>query len=187
MSSSREHPNPVTPAPAGYLLVWRLMPLHWAARFSLDPGAHAPPVLPHLVPADGTGGFRIGGLAAGILLGWAEIARFGWSGAPRRPPGGPDADRGPEPGAGERRPPGVAPPRSGRVPGAGDPDLLREAKVLAARRGTSVTALLAEQLERLVREDQDYEQARERALARPSAWFDLRWQRPETRDELYER
>ena len=84
MSSPREHPNPATPAPAGYRLVWRLMPLHWAARFALDPGAHVPPVLPHLVPADGSGGFRLEGLAAGILLGWAETARFGWSGAPRR-------------------------------------------------------------------------------------------------------
>jgi len=68
-----------------------------------------------------------------------------------------------------------------------DPDLLREAKVLAARRGTSVTALLAEQLERLVREDQGYEQARERALARLSSGFDLRWEPPKTRDELHER
>ena len=84
MSSPREHPNPATPALAGYRLVWRLMPLHWAARFALDPGAHAPPVLPHLVPADGSGGFRLEGLAAGILLGWAETARFGWSGSPRR-------------------------------------------------------------------------------------------------------
>lgn len=84
MSSPREHPNPASPAPAGYRLVWRLMPLHWAARFALDPGAHAPPVLPHLVPADGAGGFRPEGLAAGILLGWPETARFGWSGEPRR-------------------------------------------------------------------------------------------------------
>ena len=84
MSFSREHPNLATPALAGYRLVWRLMPLHWAARFSLDPGTHAPPVLPHLVPADGAGGFRLEGLAAGLLLGWAETARFGWSGSPRR-------------------------------------------------------------------------------------------------------
>ena len=68
-----------------------------------------------------------------------------------------------------------------------DADLLREAKILAARRGTSVTSLLAEQLERLVREDQDYEQARERSLARLAGGFDLRWQPAKTRDELHDR
>jgi hypothetical protein len=77
-------PPGATPAAAGYRLVWRLMPLRGAARFSLDLGAHAPPILPHLVPADGAGGFRLEGLAARILLGWAETARFGRSGAPRR-------------------------------------------------------------------------------------------------------
>lgn len=84
MSRPPEHRTPIAPAPAGYRLVWRLMPLHWARRFSLDPAAHAPPVLPHLVPADGTGGFRLEGLAAGILLGWPETGRFGWSGSPQR-------------------------------------------------------------------------------------------------------
>jgi hypothetical protein len=57
LGEARERPR--VPAAGGALargLVWRLMPLHWAARFSLEPGVHAPPVLPHLVPAEGVRG-----------------------------------------------------------------------------------------------------------------------------------
>jgi hypothetical protein len=66
-------------------------------------------------------------------------------------------------------------------------DLLREAKVLAAHRGTSVSRLLAEELERLVRQDRDYESAKRRALARLERGYDLGWTPPATRDELHER
>jgi hypothetical protein len=68
-----------------------------------------------------------------------------------------------------------------------DADLLREAKVLAARKGSSVSRLMAEQLEELVREDREYERARRRALARLDQGFDLRWTPPASRDELHER
>ena len=68
-----------------------------------------------------------------------------------------------------------------------DADLLREAKVLAARKGSSVSRLMAEQLEELVREDNEYERAQRRALARLDQGFDLRWTPPASRDELHER
>lgn len=68
-----------------------------------------------------------------------------------------------------------------------DSDLLREAKVLAARKGTSVSRLMAEQLEGLVREDREYERARRRALARLDRGYDLQWEPPATRHELHER
>lgn len=68
-----------------------------------------------------------------------------------------------------------------------DAELLREAKVLAARKGSSVSRLMAEQLEELVREDREYERARRRALARLDQGFDLRWTPPASRDELHER
>jgi hypothetical protein len=42
---------------------------------------------------------------------------------------------------------------------------IRKAKVLAARRSTSVSRLVSEEIERLVREDEAYEQARIEALA----------------------
>lgn len=68
-----------------------------------------------------------------------------------------------------------------------DRDLLRDAKVLAARRGTSVSRLVAGQLEELVRRDRDYEAAKKRALARLEKGFDLGWAPPASREELHER
>ena len=47
-----------------------------------------------------------------------------------------------------------------------DADLLREACVLAAEEGRSVSALLAERLESMIRERKAFEKARRRALAR---------------------
>jgi hypothetical protein len=68
-----------------------------------------------------------------------------------------------------------------------DADLIREAKVLAAREGTSISALITDQLEQIVRSSKRYEQARRRALARLERGFDLRWTPPASRDELHER
>jgi hypothetical protein len=84
MSGRRENPASFTPPRGGYRLVWRLTPLHWASSRSPEPASYPPPVMPHLVPADGSAGFTAAGMAAGILLGWSETARFGWSGSPRR-------------------------------------------------------------------------------------------------------
>lgn len=41
-----------------------------------------------------------------------------------------------------------------------DSNLLRQAKVLAAQEGTSISAMLTAQLEHLVRQRRDYERAR---------------------------
>lgn len=68
-----------------------------------------------------------------------------------------------------------------------DESLVRDAKVLAARRGTSVSRLVAEQLEEMTRRDHAYETARQRAEARLARGYDLRWSRPSFRDELHER
>jgi hypothetical protein len=68
-----------------------------------------------------------------------------------------------------------------------DSDLLQEARVLAARQGTSVSRLMAEHLEELVRKDRDYERAERRALARLDKGYDLGWTPPASRDELHER
>jgi len=45
-----------------------------------------------------------------------------------------------------------------------EPQLLKKARALAARRGLSVSALLADELRSLVDEDRAYEVARRRAL-----------------------
>ncbi len=66
-------------------------------------------------------------------------------------------------------------------------DLYREAKILAAKRGTSVSRLVAEQLEQLVRGDKAYQLAMQRSISRLQKGYDLQWQKPATRDEIHER
>ena len=68
-----------------------------------------------------------------------------------------------------------------------DSDLVREAKVLAARRGTSVSRLLADHLEGLIRSEKAYEASKRRALQRLERGFDLGWTPAEDRNELHER
>jgi hypothetical protein len=68
-----------------------------------------------------------------------------------------------------------------------DADLLHEARVIAAEEGRSVSALLADRLESLVRERKAFERARRRALGRLREGLDLRWTAPASRDELHER
>ena len=50
-------------------------------------------------------------------------------------------------------------------------DTLRKAKVVAAERGTSLSALLTGKIEELVGEDEEYQAARRRALA----WLAQGW------------
>ncbi len=66
-------------------------------------------------------------------------------------------------------------------------ELLREAKIIAAQEGSSISALLSRQLESLVRRRRAYEAARRRALARLKKGWDLGWTPPRSRDELHER
>ena len=68
-----------------------------------------------------------------------------------------------------------------------DSALAREARVLAARTGTSLSGLVAEQLGRLVLEEQRYSTAKQRALARLRDGFDLDWEKPDSRDDLHAR
>ncbi len=64
---------------------------------------------------------------------------------------------------------------------------LRMAKVLAARRNTSISRMLAQQIETLVGEDDAYEQARRRALALLDSGFHLGGRIESSRDEWHER
>jgi predicted transcriptional regulator len=68
-----------------------------------------------------------------------------------------------------------------------DRDLLRRVRVIAAEEDTSVSALLAEQLEKTVRERDGYEEAKRRALARMKQASNLGYTPPASRDEFYER
>ena len=68
-----------------------------------------------------------------------------------------------------------------------DADLLKEIRILAAEQGTSISAMLSERLEQIVRERKTYHRARRRAMARLQEGFDLHWKKPRSRDELHER
>jgi hypothetical protein len=66
-------------------------------------------------------------------------------------------------------------------------ELLREARILAAKEGTSISALVTTRLEQIVRESKAYERAHRRARARLRNGLEMGWKRPESRDELHER
>ena len=64
---------------------------------------------------------------------------------------------------------------------------VHKAKVLAAKRSTSISALVAEQIESLVNEDEAYERAAASAIARMKRGFHLGGGPLVSRDELHER
>ena len=68
-----------------------------------------------------------------------------------------------------------------------DSELLREVRILAAIEDSSISALLAAQLQQVVRDRKGYDQARRSALARLRSGYDLQWTPVRSRDELYER
>lgn len=66
-------------------------------------------------------------------------------------------------------------------------DTIRKAKILAARRSTSVSGLLAEQIEKLIGDDEAYERAQRLALESLEIGFHLGGRVAASRDELHER
>ncbi|MBL8644863.1 MAG: hypothetical protein JNK21_13085 [Rhodospirillaceae bacterium] len=67
-----------------------------------------------------------------------------------------------------------------------EPGLLKKARAIAARRGHSLSSLLADELHRLVDEDAKYEANRRRALALMAEGLPLGG-KPFSREELYDR
>lgn len=67
------------------------------------------------------------------------------------------------------------------------PDTVRKARVLAAKRSTSISALLAEQIEALIGQEEQWERSERLALALLEHGFHLGGQAPASRDELHER
>ena len=66
-------------------------------------------------------------------------------------------------------------------------ETLRKAKILAARRETSISRLLAEQVEILVGEDEAYEQAKRQAFVLLDQGYHLGGTTRVSRDEWHER
>jgi hypothetical protein len=66
-------------------------------------------------------------------------------------------------------------------------ETVQKAKVLAAQRSTSISALLAEQVEKLVGEEDAYRQFHRQALTLLHRGFHLGGEVPVSRDELHDR
>jgi hypothetical protein len=67
------------------------------------------------------------------------------------------------------------------------PEIVQKAKVLAARRSTSISGLLAEQIESLVGTEEAYERSQKAARALMEEGFHLGGVITTNRDELHER
>jgi uncharacterized protein DUF6364 len=68
-----------------------------------------------------------------------------------------------------------------------DKQTIRKARILAAKRGTSISGLLASQIEMLAGEEEAYERAEREALALLDQGFHLGGAIRASRDELHER
>jgi hypothetical protein len=68
-----------------------------------------------------------------------------------------------------------------------DRQTIRKAKIIAARRDTSISGLLSQQIEILVGEEEAYEQAERQAVALLDEGFHLGGGAPVSREELHER
>jgi len=68
-----------------------------------------------------------------------------------------------------------------------DKQTLRKARMIAVKRGTSISGLLAQQIEGLVGEEEAYERAERQALAFLEEGFRLGGVIRASRDELHER
>lgn len=66
-------------------------------------------------------------------------------------------------------------------------ETIRKAKILAAKRSTSISGLLARQIEVLIGEEEAYENAKRQALSFLDKGFDLGGEIRASRDELHER
>lgn len=68
-----------------------------------------------------------------------------------------------------------------------EPATVRKAKILAARRGVSIGALVALTIEQLVGDDEAYERAKRKALGHLDSGFSLGGGSYASRDSLYDR
>lgn len=68
-----------------------------------------------------------------------------------------------------------------------DKQVLKRARAFAAQRGTSVSAMLADELRRMVEEEAQYEQAKVKALAHLNSPFRLGGEKMADRESLHDR
>lgn len=68
-----------------------------------------------------------------------------------------------------------------------DKDLIHTGKLIAAQRGTSLNRMLRQELERMIRDARQYEEAKRKAIAAMKTGFKGGMDRYPARDELHER
>jgi hypothetical protein len=68
-----------------------------------------------------------------------------------------------------------------------DPRIIRKAKILAAQRSTSISGLVAHQIETLIAEEEAYERAEQQAMILLEQGFHLGGVIRTSRDDLHER
>lgn len=68
-----------------------------------------------------------------------------------------------------------------------DKDLIRKAKIIAAQRQTSISQMLSQELKKIIRDAEQYEKAKRRALANLKAGYHLGGKITASREELHER
>jgi post-segregation antitoxin (ccd killing protein) len=68
-----------------------------------------------------------------------------------------------------------------------DKQLLKKARAFAAQRGTSISAMLADELQKAVARETEYQQAKAKALAQLSAPFRLGGGKMSRRETLHDR
>jgi len=68
-----------------------------------------------------------------------------------------------------------------------DEETVQKARVVAAKRGSSISRLLTEQIEVLARQDDDYDRAMRDALVELERGYDLGGGPYPARDDLYDR
>lgn len=68
-----------------------------------------------------------------------------------------------------------------------DTEILLSIKILAAKRGISISAFAAETFAEALKREGSYEDSMKRALALMKECSSLGWKKPKSRDELYER
>lgn len=68
-----------------------------------------------------------------------------------------------------------------------DQAIIRDAKVLAAKRSSSLSRFLSDQIQLIAAQESDYESSKEQALARLDKGFSLGGGKMPKREELYTR
>lgn len=66
-------------------------------------------------------------------------------------------------------------------------NLIKKAKILSAKKQTSISQILSQEMEKIVQDSEQYERAKQRAIAHLRRGFHMGDNAPISREELHER